>query len=553
MEFHDSVLVSEPADSSGLPCLEAPPSPWKRPRFDRPLVRTGLLLALTTAYLLPLTQVLYRVGDDGTLVYGAQRVSEGAIPGRDFLEVMGPACFYWLGLFFKLFGAGWQVTRLFLLFTGVTTVALLYSIARQVCRESGAVLLWLFVLVVGMPVWPTISHHWDSNLFATLALWCYLKLETTEHPAWAVAVGSLAGITTCFMQQKGCFLLLGLAASIVLRRLWPQSHSRERVGWNTLWLLFGSYAAVGIGVIAAFWHAGALHDLLYANVIWPLSAYHDINVSPYGQLLISVAIGPSVQSFGAGRAIPGFICAGLSLIPFLVVAMLPLLSAGPVLVFPLLRDKRIRWSPRLAVLLAGFGLWLSELHRKDIFHLTYGSPFLLIAFLGSVQLIPKTPIRRAVMGTLAVSLAVFGALTLMAHLRGVHAVETRRGTIMSVSDENALRFLSASVKEREFVFIYPYYPIYYYLADVRNPTRFSILLYGYNTPAQFNEVIHNLEEKRVRYVLWDTEVYGDKLRKWFPGYRHPAADKLKLEQYLQKRYEVIGVKSGFRVLRRVSD
>ena len=85
---------------------------------------------------------------------------------------------------------------------------------------------------------------------------------------------------------------------------------------------------------------------------------------------------------------------------------------------------------------------------------------------------------------------------------------------------------------------------------MRNPTRFSLLLYGYNTPGQFDEVIRDLDDKRVRYVLWDTEAYGDKLRQWHPGYRHPDADKLKLEQYLGKRYEATAIVSGFRLLRR---
>lgn len=106
-----------------------------------------ILLLLTVAYLLPFTQVLSRVGDEGTIIYGAQRVCEGAIPGRDFVEVIGPGAFYWLALFFKLFGTGWQVTRLYLLLTGVATVMLLYDIARQVCRESVAIVLWLFVLL----------------------------------------------------------------------------------------------------------------------------------------------------------------------------------------------------------------------------------------------------------------------------------------------------------------------------------------------------------------------------------------------------------------------
>jgi len=527
----------------------------KAPSFNHAAIRTCLLLALTAAFLLPITQILCPpFGDEGTLLYGAQRVSEGAVPGRDFVEMIGPGSFYWLGLFFKLFGTGWQVSRLFLFFTGVATTGLLYAIARQVCRESDAVLLWLFVLVMGIPLWPVVSHHWDSNLFAILAVWCYLKLETTDHPAWAAAAGSLAGITTCFMQQKGLLLLLAFAASAVVRRLRSRADSpaSKRTDWSAPWLLAGGYTAVGIVVLGAYWQAGALRDLLYANLGWPMSGYNDINVVTYAEGLKPTAMGPSLQIFGPKWSGAGLICEGLSVIPFMVIAILPLLCVMRLADSLFARSKRVLWSPWLAVMLAGAGLWLSEIHRKDMFHLAAGSPLLLVALLGNTRSISRDGIRTALSGALAVALVVYGSLNFAAYVRGARPVETRRGTVMIAADDPALRFLSTAIKEREFIFIYPYCPLYYYLADARNPTRYSFLLYGIDTPAQFDEVIRDLEEKRVRYVL-EAAGYGDDPRRWFPAYRQPAADKLNLEQYLRQHYETTTVNNGFRLLQRRVD
>jgi|SRR5579863_5077369 len=554
--------LTKPADPSGPARSDVSASLPGIRVLNQPLVRNVLLLVLTTAYLFPFTHVLKPVGDDGTILYGAQRVSEGAVPGRDFLEVMGPGSFYWLGLFFKLFGAGWEVSRLHLLFTGVVTAGLLYSIARRVCRESSAVLLWLFTLVMGIPLWPTVSHHWDSNLFVFLALWCYLKLERTEHRAWAVAAGSLAAVTTCFMLPKGLLLVLGFTASAVIRGLWPGYYSpsptpmgagspaRGRAVWGGLCTLLGSYAGAGIAVMGAFWRAGALRGLVYSNLVWPLSDYHDINAVPYGFDLMTVAFAPSHQIFGADRPIPGLISAGLSFIPFLLLAILPAVFLGAGFAPLFFKEGRRCWSQYLVVTLTGAGLWLSEMHRKDVVHLSVAAPLLLIAVLGSAHLISGNRHWRAGGRVVTVGLVVFGILNFAATIQGSQVVETRRGKVVSLVDDQALRFLTGAVKEGEFVFIYPYCPLYYYLADVRNPTRFSLLLYGWNTPAQFDEVIQSLEEKRVRYVLWDMAAYGDKLRQWFPGYRHPAADKLRLEQYLGKRYEVTAVSGGFRLLQR---
>src|SRR6478736_360093 len=100
----------------------APQAPVNR----REHLRYVLVGLGSAAYLYPFVRVLWRVGDEGTLVYGAKRVAEGAVPYRDFFEAMGPGSFYWLGLFFKLFGSTWMVTRLLLLVTGVATTLMVY-------------------------------------------------------------------------------------------------------------------------------------------------------------------------------------------------------------------------------------------------------------------------------------------------------------------------------------------------------------------------------------------------------------------------------------------
>jgi hypothetical protein len=92
--------------------------------------------------------------------------------------------------------------------------------------------------------------------------------------------------------------------------------------------------------------------------------------------------------------------------------------------------------------------------------------------------------------------------------------------------------------------------MYYFLANVRNPTRYSILMHHINTPTQFEETIAALEAQKVPYVLWDTFVAGENLTRWFPGYVDPPYNEQHLEQYLRRHYTEIGVRNGFRVLER---
>src|SRR6202022_3831869 len=93
-------------------------------------------------------------------------------------------------------------------------------------------------------------------------------------------------------------------------------------------------------------------------------------------------------------------------------------------------------------------------------------------------------------------------------------------------------------------------PMYYFLSGTVNPTPFSILMYHINTDDQFREAISALEDKRVKYVLWDTVVDGQNLKQWFPLYQHPSREKQLMEPYFAEHYSLAGNKNGFRLLER---
>jgi hypothetical protein len=471
------------------------------------------------------------------------------VPYRDFFEIMGPGSFYWLALFFKLFGLGWQVTRLYLLFTGIATALLVYSITRRFIRGAVSFLPPLFVIVLGLPFWPGCSHHWDSNLFALAAVLCFLKWQAGERFAWLIAAGTLAGITSCFIQQKGLLLLLAFTITILAT---PTLVGGRSTAFKAAGYVWATYATVGAGVVLLFYGAGALRDLLYANLIWPLSGYESLNQMPYGKGMADLAIGPCSLLL---RQLPlpfALVIALLCLLPFAVIAVSPLLVIASAIADAWKSRLRevILPAPMVAVVLSGLALWLSEIHRSDMIHLLFGAPVVLIAlFVLTEQLFHHNRIKNIVVTAITLAIILLGCLEL-AECRTSYKIETRRGAVLDVTRDDALESLNSAVTRREWVFVYPYYPMYYYLADVRNPTRFSILLYHYNTAKQFEEVIRDLESKHVKYVLWDTVVDGENLRTWFPAYVQPPRDQLKLERYLESTYDVVSIKNGFRILRR---
>ena len=513
--------------------------------------KRGALLALfTIAYFFLFAKVLWRIGDEGTLIYGAQLVAQGALPYRNFFEVMGPASFYWLGLFFKLFGTNILVVRGVLLGTALATTILLYWMTRRIYQGPLDILPALFYLIISFPLWPGTNHHWDSNLFGLLAVGTFFLWQDHDHWGFLALSGIFAGLTSCFMQQKGLFLVTALAV-VVLINSYRAGETKLRVVYH-LGLLLSGYAIVGGLLVFFFFLSGGLPDLFYANLIWPLTRYHNVNHVPYGYGLGALYYEhyrEILQSLGSAPV--SRVMALLFIMPLLIVFGLPLILMvlGGLSLLKKVRRANILNAPMLTYWLAGSAFLIAEIHRKDIMHLIYGSPLLLIIlFVICSYLFANKSFYKLIITLITSCMILFGGYNAFIAANANQEIVTRRGILYGFKKDSALKFLIEHTKPGDYAFIYPYYPMYYFLADIKNPTRYSILLYHINTEAQFSEVIDNLEANKVKYVLWDTLVSGINIKIWFPQYEHPANENLHLEQYLEDNYDIIGIENGFRIL-----
>jgi len=524
-----------------------------RNAMSRIAFRYGVLSLFSATYLFLFLRILWRVGDEGLVVYGAQRVAEGALPYRDFVEVFGPASFYWLALFFSLLGTKWVVARGVLLFTGTISVALVYWLTRRLYRGPFEMMPALYYLVLGIPLWPASNHHLDSNLFALLAVGIFLLWQEKGDVIYLVMSGVMAGITSCFVQQKGLLLLASFFLTIILidkRQTDGEKGILKRTG-----PLIAGYAGLGGMVLLFFYIQGGLSDLVYSTFLWPMANYHNVNIVPYGYGLFEFywpAWLTILQHF-LPETVSQVLC-GVFLVPFAVILSLPFLVA----VLPLIsrrgpsKSPTIFHSTTITYLCCGYALWISEIHRMDMIHAIFGAPLLLIAFLGiwNPGYEKMRLFRTSVLYFLSFCLLSIGTFNGLIASSANHKIETRRGAMYLFGDDTALKYLHEHTRPGEQVFVYPYYPMYYFLANIHNPTRYNNLIYGYHTDGQFHEVISDLERKKVKLVLWDTLVEGKNLKTWFPRYKHPPEEHLLLEHYLQTHYDMIGVENGFRIMRR---
>jgi hypothetical protein len=491
------------------------------------------LAGCSILYFVPFLRALSHNGDEGTLITGAARVAAGQLPFRDFFEVMGPGTFYWLALFFKFLGTTWLATRISLLFTTLLITLVLFYLARRLRTGLEAIPV-IFFVAVSFHSWNAVSHHMDSNLLGLLSFAALVTWMDRHRTVFLVLAGVGAGLTTWFMLPKGGLLI---GSFVVL--LWVLDR-REPSFRSSLLALLSGYVSVVALVVVFFAVNGGLADLIYANLIWPLTNYSGTNRVPYGmefkQLYwdsFNASFRP-VSSPAVAAAISGFLS-----IPFVIAMGLPLLLALAVA-----RWKRAAFDRlTLPYWIAGCAFWLSEMHRKDVAHIVFGSPLLIVLAFYYARMLRRRWMEHAVQlaGISAVLLCLLNpAVALFAQ----HKTETRRGTVYNAFGESpVLDFLNARIQPGEPVFIYPYSPLYYFLSAAENPTRHSILMYQINTEAQFREVVSALETRRVRFVVWDRS-FPVWVKKWFPGYRVPPEDKLIIEPYLMEQYQVVGGSEG---------
>jgi hypothetical protein len=227
-------------------------------------------------------------------------------------------------------------------------------------------------------------------------------------------------------------------------------------------------------------------------------------------------------------------------------------AALPALLLPLGVRLGVRKIEGVIALywLAGSALWLSELHRKDISHLVYGSPLLIILCIFYLQDSRNKGFGLALQIMYITSACLAGANLIIALV--ARPMATRVGEVHVAAYDPVLTAIDEHVTPGGEIFIYPYSPMYYFLSATSNPTRYSAFSYNFKVGSQFvlDEVIQNLDQHKVKYVLWDKPMedrIGDLLTPSMPLKRFIIAP------YLGSHYKPIWTHDGTVLMERNDD
>src|SRR5271165_274553 len=503
-----------------------------------------IFLAMTTLLLLFHGNRMVFTNDEGILLEPAQRLAHGAVPYVDFFGYMSPGSYWLQSAIFRCFGVSLWAGRMPVILDLALQCALVFWLTERLSSLIPA--LAAAVAFAGFqiadPSFLTAQHRWDSATLALLGLCFVVRCSTDAQrrtsPAWWWASGALMGAAAWCTPSLGLLIAATMA--------WMAVRREQR---NRLLHFAGAVALVSAAALATLAAEGGL-KAFFEQMAWLSTHYTGVNVMPYGSV-----IGGWGQAI---RSTQGFEQATLLLV--LLCVELPAILPLAALALWALAAWRGKISSGeggiVALLLASMtALVLTAFPRADVMHLAFVAalPYALtVAALA--RLVPARVARLA--APIALLFPLLFAANYWTSWRGTQSVASPVGRLRVPADQRAgMEQMLARVGPGQSLFVYPYMPIFYFVTQASNLSRYSFLAPGMMTTREEFEVLGELEKRPPEWVMY-LQLSREEFLRVFP-----SATKLDhrfgtLEGWLESNYEPVDNPDisvvGYRLWRRRS-
>jgi hypothetical protein len=482
-------------------------------------IAAGVFLA-SCAYLCLFVRYTLLDPDEGIILQGAQRILHGQVLYRDFFSFYTPGSYYFLAVIFWIFGDSFFVARATLVAYGGIFAVFAYWMARRTCSRNRSLLIAYLAIVTCLPWRFMVLHNWDSTLWLCASIYCAVQFVRSPSRFLAFGIGSLACITFLFEQSKGAGLFCGLVLGFVILRCIQRTAPwcKRRYG-----IAFAAGLLLPMGLTLAYFSGQHSLSALWSDWLWPLHHYSAVNKVPYGYSDWSDQARRTL--FGSNNRIETLI-ALFTVSPCFILPVLPILGLL-LLVYWTVFAQRERLSPDRSayyVLVSSSiaGSLVSVMAvRANIIHFVYLTPLLYLVF---AWIIDGTDINASIVRSIrpALAMGIFvvftatGMALLISNRNARSVVETRRGVIRTADPDQMFPYLQDHVAAGENIFVYPYFPLGYYLTATFNPTRYEYLQPGMHTHDQDLQAMKEVEADHTAAVLFEPSFY-DKISTSWPN------------------------------------
>jgi hypothetical protein len=439
--------------------------------------------------------------DEGFLAYGAERVLEGQIPNRDFVSLQPPLSFYTGAAMFKLCGTSLWSLRLLGLALYLAIPILVYAIARQMAGPVLALASAVPATILGIPFFNfTPFAVWQGITATALAALLYL-LAIEKNRSWlAWLAGMVTGASLLLRQDQGLYLVISiLVYTVVSIKAEPEPlHQGAVQRLATLWL---AGLALTLLLGAAYWGVqGALPDMFNQLVKQPMTIYAKTSSAPFPVF--------KARSSLAQNALVGLFYA----------APLAIILTATRLLGRLCRHGWTCAQPKLMFAAAWAALFYGQaLTRSDLSHfLITLVPFFVLCAWGWAALRPSRVASVAAAGAVAAFLIV-ARPAVFPDTAGEQPLNLPRAGLR-IKDPTALTRLVQMAQDRvppdRAILCLPYQPMFYFLCERHNPTRWNYLWPGDQTEEDHRELIAEARRDPPALVLLTGE---NQLRDYAPA------------------------------------
>lgn len=457
------------------------------------LLCVALLISSAVAIAYPRWRAWIDWRDEGLLAYGAVRVMNGEIPHRDFISLQPPLSYYTAAIVFKLFGTSLLSLRVFGLSIFLLLPLLIYFVARKVVGPLASFMAAAPACILGMPYMRFVPFAvWQGIVVSLTAMLLLISAARRKRRWLALPAGMLVVISALLRHDQAVYTAVAMIV-LVMALSFAQTESRNLQHVLFLWL--GGIAIVGIPLVIIWWTVGALPEAFRQLVVFPFATYRKTSALPFPVLF-------KQRSF-------------LDAATALLFNLPPLVqSAAAIYVVQSIARRRFHFDEAV---LTFFVVWsglffLQVLVRSDLTHLlmTLSPFFLLAAFAWSI--LRKRIVNRKVDILLSSALTIVTASYLWM-IRSValpdmsHETELlnlRRGSVRVANAPliaNFFQSLQAAVPQGGSILVLPYQPMFYFLGECRNPTRWNYLWPGDETEQDYQTLIAEAERDPPAVVL----------------------------------------------------
>jgi hypothetical protein len=482
-----------------------------------------LCAALLLSFALAIAYPRWRAGidwrDEGLLAYGAVRVMQGEVPHRDFVSLQPPLSFYTVAGIFKLCGTSLASLRGFGLSIFLLLPILIYGVSRNFTSPRLAFAAAIPACILGLPYCSFVPLAVWQGIAASLAAVLFFLPAVFSRRQWlAFFAGVLSAISLFLRHDQAVYTMVSIVTlTIALRLARDDSVSGTYLKRALLWWL-GGIAVVVIPAILVWWRIGALPEMFRQLILFPFMTYRQTSSLPFPRLIAWRSVGET--SFALLFYVPLFAQA---------IALLHLARSS-------INGRFRRREAVLAFLITWSVLfYLQVIIRSDFTHLVITLPpfFLLTAFVWSIVREKIANYRKIYIALSAIVAILVTSFLWILHSSALPDV-TRANELLTL-DRGGVRIerarvvtdfvqrIQAIVPPDRSILALPYQPMFYFLCERRNPTRWNYLWPGDQTTQDHEHLIEEAEHDPPALVLLGQE-------------RNVAAFAPAIIEYLRERY-----------------